>query len=141
MKIKLNRAYLPEYTVGKMFIDGVYFCDTFEDVNRDLNKDGDLTDVGESKVYGKTCIPVGTYKVIVNMSNRFKRLLPLLINVPSFDGIRIHNGIDETSSSGCIIVGKNTIVGQLTDSRKYMNLLTDKITLAQKSGAVTIEIS
>jgi len=140
MKIKLNRIYLPNYTVGKMFIDDVYVCDTFEDVNRDLNKDGDLTDPGEEKVYSKTCIPVGTYKVIVNTSNRFKRLLPLLLNVPSFDGIRIHNGINETSSSGCIIVGKNTIKGQLTDSRKYMNLLTDKITLAQKTEQVTIEI-
>ena len=135
MDLELHRIYFsPEYTIGKLFIDGQYFCDTIEDVNRDLNKDGDLLDPGEAKVMHKTAIPFGKYEVIVNVSNRFKRYLPLLLNVPGFDGIRIHNGVDETSSSGCIIVGKNTEKGKVTQSREYMNLLTDKLLSDQKKS-------
>lgn len=140
MKLKLKRVYFNDkYTIGKLYICDEYFCDTIEDVNRDLNKDGDLNDPGESKIMHKTAIPFGSYKVVVNLSNRFKRLLPLLIDVPHFDGIRIHNGVDETSSSGCIIVGKNTEVGKLTKSREYMNLLTDKL-LSEQSKGITITI-
>lgn len=142
MKLQLKRIYFGDnYTIGKLLIDGVYFCDTIEDKNRDLNHDGDLKDPGEGKIYGKTCIPFGTFKVIVNISTRFKRYLPRLLDVPEFDGILIHNGIDETSSSGCIIVGKNTIKGKVTQSREYMNLLTDKLMVAQsKDDKITIEI-
>jgi len=132
MELKLNRIFFsPTYTIGKLFINGQYVCDTIEDVNRDLNKDGDLNDAGESKVMHKTCIPFGKYEVIVNISQRFKRYLPRLINVPHFDGILIHNGIDETSSSGCIIVGKNTEKGKVSKSREYMNLITDKLLTEQ----------
>lgn len=142
MKLKLKRVYFNDkYTIGKLYICDEYFCDTIEDVNRDLNKDGDLNDPGESKIMHKTAIPFGSYKVVVNLSNRFKRLLPLLIDVPHFDGIRIHNGVDETSSSGCIIVGKNTEVGKLTKSREYMNLLTDKLLSGQSKGiTITIDV-
>lgn len=142
MKLKLKRVYFNDkYTIGKLYICDEYFCDTIEDVNRDLNKDGDLNDPGESKIMHKTAIPCGSYKVVVNLSNRFKRLLPLLIDVPHFDGIRIHNGVDETSSSGCIIVGKNTEIGKLTKSREYMNLLTDKLLSEQSKGmAIAIDV-
>ena len=142
MKIKLKRiAFKPTYTIGKLYLNDVFFSNTIEDVNRDLNKDGDLEDTGETKVMHKTCIPFGEYKVIVNISGRFKRYLPRLLNVPSFDGILIHNGVDETSSSGCIIVGKNTTIGKVTQSREYMNLLTDKLLAAQsKNESISIEI-
>ena len=140
MNILLERTfYSPSYTIGKMYIDGKYFCDTIEDVNRDLNKNGKF-DGNEAKVQDKTCIPFGIYKVKVTMSNRFKRLLPEVLNVPSFAGIRIHNGVDETSSSGCIIVGKNTVKGKVTDSTKYMNLITDKIKEVQDKQEVYITI-
>ncbi len=142
MELLLKRIALKEnYTIGKLYIDGVYFCDTIEDKVRDLNKDGDLNDAGEGKVMHKTAIPYGLYKVIVNISARFKRYLPRLLNVLGFDGILIHNGVDETSSSGCIIVGKNTIKGKVTQSREFMNLLTDKLMAAQKKGEeITIKI-
>ena len=142
MKLKLIRIFFGKtYTIGKLYIDGVYYCDTIEDVNRDLNKDGDLLDIGEGKVMHKTCIPFGIYKVIVNMSGRFKRLLPRILNVPHFDGILIHNGVDETSSSGCIIVGENRVKGKVTNSRFYMNDLTAKLLTAQKAvEEITIEI-
>lgn len=138
MKLKLNRIYFsPTYTIGKLYVDGKFFCDTIEDVNRDLNKDGDLTDVGESKIQDKTCIPFGTYDVIVNESQRFKRLLPRLLNVPGFDGILIHNGVDENSSSGCIILGDNNQKGKVENGKFYMNKLTDMVFAEQKKNIKT----
>lgn len=127
---KLHRIFHTDtYTIGKIFENGIYITDCIEDVERDI------------KIQDKTAIPKGKYKVIVNQSNRFKRLLPLLIDVPGFEGIRIHNGKDETSSSGCIIVGKNTIKGQVTESREWMNKITDKMLEAQRKGIkITLEI-
>ena len=76
MNILIKRINLqPDYTEGKLYLNGVYYCDTLEDPNRDLNKNG-VFDNGEQKVYGNTCIPYGTYKVILNESPRFIRVLP-----------------------------------------------------------------
>jgi hypothetical protein len=120
MKLELKRTFFAEkYTIGKLSIDGVLFCDTLEDKNRDLNKDGDLKDNGETKVFGETAIPFGTYEIIMNESQRFKRKMPLLLSVPSFAGIRIHAGSKAEHSHGCILVGKNTIKGGLTDSKAF----------------------
>lgn len=80
-------------TIGEMYIDGQFFCHTLEDVVRD------------KKIYGETAIPTGKYEVIVNYSNRFKQQMPLLLNVPNFEGIRIHIGNDSSSTSGCLLIG------------------------------------
>jgi len=130
MELKLNRIYHnKKYTIGKLFINGVLFCDTIEDVERDI------------KIKNETCIQKGIYKIIVNMSTRFKRYLPLLIDVPEFEGIRIHNGTDQNSSSGCIIVGENKIKGKVINSTYYMNKLTDLLIIEQQKGLKsTIEI-
>ena len=107
MEIKLIRdTYSTKSTIGKLYLNGTFFCDTLEDVCRDQNRDGDLDDKGEEKVYGKTCIPAGRYKVIINMSNRFKKRMPLLLNVPKYEGIRIHNGNTAAHTDGCPLVGK-----------------------------------
>ena len=142
MKLLLKRIYFsPTYTIGKLFIDGKYFADTIEDVNRDLNKDGDLLDSGESKVYAQTCIPFGTYDVIVNRSPKMKRDLPRLLNVPHFEGILIHRGSSERSSAGCIIIGENKVVGKVINSVKYEDALVAVLKHAQNSGEkITIEI-
>lgn len=142
MKLLLKRIYFsPTYTIGKLFIDGKYFADTIEDVNRDLNKDGDLLDSGESKVYAQTCIPFGTYDVIVNRSPKMKRDLPRLLNVPHFEGILIHRGSSEKSSAGCIIIGENKVVGKVINSVKYEDALVAVLKHAQNSGEkITIEI-
>ena len=142
MKLLLKRIYFsPTYTIGKLFIDGKYFADTIEDVNRDLNKDGDLLDNGESKVYAQTCIPFGTYDVIVNRSPKMKRDLPRLLNVPHFEGILIHRGSSEKSSAGCIIIGENKVVGKVINSVKYEDALVAVLKHAQNSGEkITIEI-
>ena len=118
------------YTIGKLYEAGQYFCDTLEDPVRvltDINKDGDFNDPGEGKVYGQTAIPAGTYRVIFTMSNRFKKLMPLLVDVPGYAGVRIHAGNKPEDTEGCILVGKNTIKGQVTDSRAWTAALYAKM--------------
>ena len=126
MKLTLKRIALCQtYTIGKLYIDDDYFCDTLEDTVRDFDKDGKFCN-GEKKVYAKTAIPYGTYEITTNVvSQRFKNRvwakpydgkIPRLINVPSFDGVLIHPGSSSADTSGCLLVGKNTIVGRLTDS-------------------------
>jgi hypothetical protein len=93
-------------TIGKMYLNGEYFGYTLEDVNRDV------------KIKHQTCIPAGLYKVVLTVSNRFKRLMPLLIDVPNFKGIRIHGGNTHKNTSGCPMVAErrlndNTIQGSL----------------------------
>ena len=137
MKLKLIRTwYADTYTIGKLYIDGVYFADTLEDKNRDVDKNGVFNN-GEKKVYGKTCIPFGTYKVILSMSSKFKKILPLLLNVPQFDGIRIHSGNTDEDSSGCILVGINDIKGRISKSTITFNSLMTKLS---KADNITIEI-
>ena len=137
MKLKLIRTwYADTYTIGKLYIDGVYFADTLEDKNRDVDKNG-IFNNGEKKVYGKTCIPFGTYKVILSMSSKFKKILPLLLNVPQFDGIRIHPGNTDEDSSGCILVGINDTKGRISKSTITFNSLMTKLS---KADNITIEI-
>lgn len=130
----------PEYTIGKLSIDGKPYCDTLEDPNRDTNKNG-IFDGDEKKVAGNTCIPFGKYKVIVNVSPRFGRELPRLLNVPSFDGILIHRGNTAKDTAGCILVGENSVKGKVLNSTIYEVDLTKKIKEAISKGEeVTIEI-
>lgn len=99
MKLKLIRVKgTAGFTEGKLYIDGVFECYTVEDADRQL-------ETGGVKVQNKTAIPKGIYKLIVSMSNRFKKNLPLLIDVPGFEGVRIHSGNSSKDTEGCIIVG------------------------------------
>jgi hypothetical protein len=132
MKFQVKRIFLGEtYTIGKLsYFDGskwVYFCDTLEDKVRDLNKDGDLNDIGETKIYGETAIPYGKYSMIVSYSPKFQRDLPLLLNVNGFEYIRIHSGNTATDSHGCILLGFNKEKGKVLESKKtlenFMSLL------------------
>ena len=126
-------------TIGDMFINGKFFCYTLEDFDRDLNKDGDLKDPGEKKVNALTAIPRGKYDVIVNMSNRFKVMMPLLLKVVDFEGVRIHNGNKAEHTEGCILVGSskaNNFVGNSKPTfAKLMKILQDP-----KVTKITIEI-
>jgi hypothetical protein len=129
MKLKLERLYLKEnYTIGKFYVNGAYCCDSLEDCVR---PDG-------IKIYGKTAIPYGIYKVIMNDSPKFGRLMPLLLDVPGFEGVRIHSGNFAEDTEGCILVGKNHIKGGLVDSRFYSNALNSM--MEKEQGDITIEI-
>lgn len=134
MKLRVERLWKkPAYTVGRLFVDGKFFCNTLEDTVRDLSN--------KKKVYGKTAIPYGEYKVVYNWSPKFGRNLPRLLNVPAFEGILIHPGNTADDSAGCILVGRNTEVGRLTESRYTSDKLNVLIEDAQRGGeSITIEI-
>ena len=125
MKLKLERLYLkPDYTIGKLYIDGKYFCDTLE-----------------KKIPGRTAIPAGRYEVIVNISPKFCRKLPRLLNVPGFEGILIHRGNTPEDTAGCILVGENRERGKVINSTRYEVQLTGILGRVQeKGGKITIEI-
>ena len=134
---KLTRRYLkPGYTIGSFYTDGSgkKFCDTLEDPVRDLNRDGDLDDVGEGKIPGKTAIPYGEYDVILYMSPKFGRLMPMLVGVKGFTYILIHNGATAENTDGCIVVGDNVRQGRLCNGGYYERKLVELIEKAQADG-------
>ena len=119
MNLTLKRLNLtPNYTEGELYVNGVYFCKTLEDTNRDLNKNGQF-DNNEKKVYGETCIPYGKYKVILSYSPKFKRELPEILEVPDFQGIRIHRGNKISDTLGCVLCGEKVKNGYLSNSTPY----------------------
>lgn len=131
LKLKLKREPHPDYTVGKLYIDDIFECFTLEDVIRDV------------KIYGQTAIPYGKYKVTINQSVRFKRALPLLLNVPNFQGIRIHTGNKTAETEGCILVGTmRTKDGMVLNSKIAFDKLFEKMLIAFKNKTpITIEIT
>lgn len=141
MKLRLERLWpKKDYTVGRLYVNDRLFCNTLEDRIVDKNKNG-VFDGDEKKVYGESAIPYGTYKIIYNWSPKFGRNLPRLLNVPHFEGILIHPGNTAADSAGCILVGKNTEVGRLTNSRYISDELNKLIDEAQQKGEpITIEI-
>lgn len=143
MKIRIDRAWKKDgYTISRVFIDGVrqkYEC--LEDKDRGLTQDMDIKQIEKVKVYGETAIPSGTYEVVWSHSPRFKRFMPLLMNVPGFSGIRIHSGNTAKDSLGCLLIGRNTKVGKVTDSRKYTDRLYNVIRDTYNKGEkITITI-
>ncbi|MEN2673368.1 DUF5675 family protein [Herbaspirillum huttiense] len=129
MKLLLQREpSTKQSTPGKLFIDGQFECHTLEDIVRPRGV----------KVYGQTAIPAGTYQVVLTMSPRFKRVLPLLLNVPGFEGIRIHPGNKAEDTDGCILVGDAPAPDWLGQSRVAFDRLFAKLRLTTEP--VTIEI-
>ena len=142
MKILVKRiAKRPTYTIGKMYLDGKYFCDTLEDTDRNISQSTPLDTIKKAKLPNNTAIPTGTYKVIVNVSPKFKRLLPRLLNVPGFDGVLIHRGNTDKDTSGCILIGENKVVGKVINSTGYETKLVSILNKAQDNKeSITIEI-
>ena len=119
MELLVRRlVFNKNYTEGQLFIDGAYFCDTLEDKTRDFNKDGDLDEPGEEKVYGETAIPFGTYQVIMSYSTKFKKLMPEIKHVKDFEGIRIHAGNIPAHTLGCLLCGVWDSEGRLKKSKE-----------------------
>ena len=143
MKLTLKRKFLgANYTIGDLFIDDKFFCNTIEDTVRELpliypNTPKGISCTCPDKVYAETAIPFGTYKVTMKYSPKFKRVLPYLHNVPHFIGILIHSGNDQTASAGCIIVGKNKVKGKVLESRATSDTLN---AILSKEKDIIIEI-
>jgi hypothetical protein len=111
MQINVRRTFKgPEYTIGKLYIDGHYLCDTLEDTVRPAG----------TKIAGKTAIPAGTYRVKKTMSPRFKKILPEIMNVPGFTGVRIHAGNTAADTDGCLLLGLNKAKGKVLESQTTM---------------------
>lgn len=138
MELRLKRIAKKEtYTIGRLYVDGEYFCDTIEDKDRGLRQDLSLKENTAMKVKGVTAIPTGRYQVTLGVrSPRFaqkkqyefcKGYLPRLIGVPAFDGVLIHIGNTAKDSEGCILVGQNKAVGKVLNSgetfRRLYNVL------------------
>ena len=155
MKIELKRIYTcATYTIGHVYVDGEYVCDTVEDTDRGLHQGMTDKEIRKIKVYRQTAIPTGTYKVTMYVqSPKFAKMeyykrycngyLPRILNVPGFDGILIHKGSSANSSAGCIIVGYNTIKGKVTSSQAAWEKLMKKyLTPAKMLGEdITISIT
>lgn len=132
MKLTVTRTTrTSKSTIGRLAIDGTDFCWTLEDTVRT-----------GPKVWGQTAIPAGTYKVLLTESPRFKRILPLLVNVPEFDGVRIHPGNKPEDTDGCILVGLGRADDFITDSRAAFDVLFARLQAAAARGEpITIEIA
>ena len=120
MQLTLKRLHKTDTsTIGELLIDGIFECYTLEDVERPV------------KIKAETAIPKGTYNVIINMSNRFKRLMPLLLKVPNFEGVRIHAGNTNHDTEGCILVGQTRNKNFIGQSRKAYEKLFKKMQAAE----------
>ena len=146
MKLELERRWKKAtYTIGRLYVDGQFFCNTLEDRDRGLKQSDPETYIKARKVYGETAIPTGTYGVSMNTTSPkyaavswYWKLcqgkMPRLLAVPGFDGILIHPGNDALDTLGCILVGRNTKVGKLTDSKATFQKLYKEMAKAVRKG-------
>ena len=166
MELLLRRiAKKPKYTIGKLYINGEYFCDTVEDTDRGIDSTMQFIDTGNNegywitesgdkikKVYSATAIPTGTYKINLNEKSQkysnfnryswarpFKGFLPRLENVPGFNGVLIHVGNSADDSSGCILVGSNKVVGRVINSTVTFYRLMNMLQGVQEEITITIQ--
>ena len=134
MKIEVNRIFKGlNYTIGELSVNNNYVCDTLEDRVRPEGE----------KVYGETAIPAGTYTVVLSYSNRFKKVMPEIQNVPNFTGVRIHCGNSSKDTEGCLLVGKwdGKTENWISDSKNSYNKLYPLLEEAfNKKENITITI-
>ena len=153
MELLLKRIARREtYTIGHLYIDGRYFCDAIEDKDRGLRQDMQVSVIRSIKRKGVTAIPVGRYRVTLDVrSQKFSQkkyeknygfcdgYLPRLINVPGFEGVLIHVGNTAKDTEGCLLVGKNTKVGKVLESRVTFVKLYEILKKAKDSIFIRIE--
>lgn len=153
MKILVDRKWKKDtYTIGNLYVNGKLFCNTLEDKDRGIKQTDSLAYIKSKKIYGETAIPTGKYVVTMNVTspkyasvkwywNLCKGLMPRLLNVPGFDGILIHPGNTALDSYGCILVGKNTVKGKITQSKDtFAKLYKELKAAADKGETIEIEI-
>ena len=154
MELTLKRIALrSEYTIGKLYVDGEYVCDTIEDTVRDLDKDGKFAN-GEVKIPGKTAIPYGRYEITMKVKSpkysnfskyswakKYDGYLPRLLNVPHFDGVLIHVGNSALDSEACVLVGENKVVGKVINSVNTFRRLMDNYLVPAKKRNENIAIT
>lgn len=149
MNILVDRKYKkPGYTIGKLYIDGEYFCDTLEDTDRGLYQGMPLSQIQKIKIPGETAVPTGTYKIVLNIvSPKFASKepyksycggkVPRLESVPGFDGVLVHSGNSAADTEGCLILGQNKEVGKVLNSQITWKKFYDII---KKASNISITI-
>jgi len=130
MELQVKRTdFTDNSTIGELSVNGQFECYTLEDKVRPV------------KIAGKTAIPAGRYEVIIDLSQRFGRLLPLLLNVPDFEGVRIHPGNTAANTEGCILVGDEKSQDLVGKSRAAFDRLFAKLSAAAEKEKIYLEIS
>lgn len=153
MKIRIDRRWKKStYTIGRLYLDGVFFCNTLEDKDRGLRQTDSLESIKARKVYGETAIPTGCYEVLMDVTSPkyadiawYKNLcggkMPRLKNVPGFDGILFHPGNSALDCMGCVLVGRNKVVGGLVQSKDTFKALYKRLETAYNKGEkIIVEI-
>ena len=147
MKILVDRKWKKDaYTIGKLYVDSMFFSNTLEDKDRSLTNSMSLEEIKKMKKAGETAIPTGTYKVKMDIvspkyskSNWYVKncngaRMPRLEKVPGYDGVLIHAGNTAKDTEGCILVGKNDVKGMVTKSKDYFLKLYNIMYTAYKRG-------
>lgn len=145
MELLLERKFKKsEYTIGRLYIDGKFFCNTIEDTDRGLTQTTPLDEIRRIKVYSRTAIPTGYYKITLDIvspkyskKQQYKAIdgkLPRLLDVPGFEGILIHIGNTASDSAGCILVGHNKVRGQVVNSTSTFNELYSLLLDRKRKG-------
>lgn len=132
MILKLVREVFTEIsTIGRLYANGVFICYILEDKDRRLDEKMSLEEIQKIKVYGKTAIPTGTYKVHITFSNKFKKMLPRLEQVKGFEGILCHPGNTSVDTEGCLLPGNIRRIDQVLESKlafqKVYNILKEAL--------------
>lgn len=141
MNLTLKRkVFTNESTTGELFINDVFECYTLEDTDRGLTATMDIKDIEKTKIHSKTAIPYGEYEVVITFSNRFKCLMPLLVNVKGYAGVRIHTGNKAADTEGCILVGKTVGLDFVGNSRAEYAELFAKLSEAAAKEKIILTI-
>jgi hypothetical protein len=141
MELKLIRKIkTPKSTIGDLLIDDQYFCKILEDTDREITSEMPLEQIKAKKVHGQTAIPSGRYEIVLSYSNKFKKVLPELLNVPGYLGIRIHVGNTPANTQGCLLPGMWFTQDQVLNSTPVFNYLFSLLKTAAKKEKIFITI-
>lgn len=154
MKLTVERKWKKaDYTIGRLYIDGEYVCNTLEPVDRGLantakpgdtdseqwhQADKNTKEVKALYTAGTTAIPTGHYRICLSMSQKFHGMRMFLRDVPGFLGVMIHEGNYPKNTQGCILVGENSKQGAVMMSRNYEQLIRVRVKNALDKGDIVI---
>lgn len=139
MKVLIERKWpKPSYTIGRVYVDDVFFSNSLEDRDRGLRQDMSVGEISRIKVAGETAIPKGKYKVTMTFSPKYKRVMPQIMAVPGSTGVRIHSGNTAADTLGCVLLGKNDKPGWISNSRETCKKFEDMLIAA--GGTCELEI-
>lgn len=140
MQLIVKRKWFTDKsTIGELWVNGSFFCYTLEDTDRGLIKTQPITEIAQKKLFGKTAIPYGLYDLAMTFSNRFQAYMPQVLNVPCFEGIRIHAGNKPEHTEGCLLVGKTKDVDFIGESKSTFSELLKLLKSVEKKEKITIE--